>query len=243
MPDPQEIAAFFDVEGTLFDGNIWRTIVNHHRAHGVGRNAVRLYLGVHVPVWYAYRAGLISRERAMTAWARDIAWLMRGWPVERAGAAFDWIVEHEILPVARPATLDALRAHQQQEHRTVLISGGPEPLIQALAARLDVRHAIGTRWAVHNSRYTGHIVPPLCMGQGKAARFDEFLADDLSPFPSPDRNGVSRAIDLRASYAYGDTLADVPMLERVGHPVATYPQPALAVLARERGWKVIGEES
>ena len=44
--------------------------------------------------------------------------------------------------------------------------------------------------------------------------------------------------DLSASYAYADSLTDLPMLEAVGHPVAVNPEVPLARLARSRRWPV-----
>ena len=50
---------------------------------------------------------------------------------------------------------------------------------------------------------------------------------------------AEHAIDLRASTFYTDSISDLPMLERVGRPVAVNPDPRLAVLARRRGWPAL----
>jgi len=50
-------------------------------------------------------------------------------------------------------------------------------------------------------------------------------------------------IDLEASYAYSDSITDLPMLEAVGHPVVVNPDAALAVIAAERGWETRKFES
>jgi len=50
-------------------------------------------------------------------------------------------------------------------------------------------------------------------------------------------------IDLNASYAYSDSMTDLPMLETVGHPVVVNPDAALAAVAAERGWEVRRFES
>jgi phosphoserine phosphatase len=46
-------------------------------------------------------------------------------------------------------------------------------------------------------------------------------------------------IDLSASYAYSDSLSDLPMLEAVGHPVVVNPDPALAEVAKREEWQVM----
>jgi phosphoserine phosphatase len=45
-------------------------------------------------------------------------------------------------------------------------------------------------------------------------------------------------VGLSASYFYTDSISDLPLLERVGHPVAVNPDPRLARLARKRGWPI-----
>jgi phosphoserine phosphatase len=56
-------------------------------------------------------------------------------------------------------------------------------------------------------------------------------------------------IDLARSYAYGDSVGDVQMLEAVEYGVAVNPRRRLARVARERGWetrvweKTVGEIS
>ena len=44
-------------------------------------------------------------------------------------------------------------------------------------------------------------------------------------------------IDLADSYAYSDSLSDLPMLRAVGHPVAVNPDRALAQVAADEGWQ------
>ena len=45
-------------------------------------------------------------------------------------------------------------------------------------------------------------------------------------------------VDLPQSYAYSDSITDLPMLELVGHPVAVNPDKELARVARERDWEI-----
>jgi hypothetical protein len=50
-------------------------------------------------------------------------------------------------------------------------------------------------------------------------------------------------IDLEVSYAYSDSITDLPMLEAVGHPVVVNPDSALRAIAEERGWEIRKFES
>jgi hypothetical protein len=46
-------------------------------------------------------------------------------------------------------------------------------------------------------------------------------------------------IDLASSYAYSDSLSDLPMLRAVGNPVVVNPDPPLAEIAREENWQAM----
>ena len=45
-------------------------------------------------------------------------------------------------------------------------------------------------------------------------------------------------LDLAGSYAYSDSITDLPMLEAVGHPVAVNPDRELRREADRRGWQI-----
>jgi phosphoserine phosphatase len=48
---------------------------------------------------------------------------------------------------------------------------------------------------------------------------------------------AEHATDLSESYYYGDSVADLPVLEAVGHPVVVNPRDRLRAIAGERGWR------
>ena len=47
-----------------------------------------------------------------------------------------------------------------------------------------------------------------------------------------------RGVDLNRSYAYADSISDLPMLEAVGNPVAINPDRRLAAAAMSRSWQI-----
>ena len=50
---------------------------------------------------------------------------------------------------------------------------------------------------------------------------------------------AAEGYDLARSFAYCDSITDLPMLEAVGHPSAVNPDKALRKVALERGWPVL----
>lgn len=221
------IAAFFDLDGTLFDGHIWQALKRHHDAHRMKQGIMWAYIVSHMTLWPAYKLGLLSRERFFRLWAEHMGWLVGGLALEEAEAVWAWIVEHEVAPRFRPAVVERLRDHQAQGHRVVLVSGTFEPLLAAIGQRLGVAEVVGTRLEVRDGRYTGRALPPVCLGAGKLARLQEYLAGDGAD------------IELAASYAYADSELDLPLLQVVGHPVVVNPGPELAEIAARQGWPVI----
>ena len=132
-----------------------------------------------------------------------------------------------ILTKSFPAAIRRVREHRALGHRTVLITGALDFVIEPLRPLFDdiicaemtvVAHADGT------PRYSGQMttVPPT--GESRASvLFDYAAANDL---------------DLAEAVAYADSSNDLPMLEVVGFPVAVNPEARLSAIARKRGWLV-----
>ena len=45
--------------------------------------------------------------------------------------------------------------------------------------------------------------------------------------------------DLRESWSYSDSAADLPLLNFAGHAVLVHPNASLAAIGKERGWQII----
>lgn len=125
--------------------------------------------------------------------------------------------------------LERLRAHQQGGDVVVLLSGTPSVLAEAIAERLGVHNVVATECTVRAGRYS--FAPPIVHRVGEAklasardlcARFETTLADTA---------------------AYGNSLSDLPLLRACGIPVAVNPDSALAAIACEKGWEVIGSQT
>jgi HAD superfamily hydrolase (TIGR01490 family) len=222
------IIAVFDLDGTLYTGHIGEGIAQHHQIHRTKRFWLYLYLASHYPLWFMQKAGLVADETGRSIWARDMGWLFRGWTPQEAHAASQWITENYVIPKLLPNIIARLKNHQQDSHRVILLSGTPTPLLAAIGYNLSVEEVVGTPLRIRNGRYTGASEPPVCQGANKVLRLERYL-------------GETEEINWSESWAYADSLSDLPVLERVGHPVVVHPDPPLATLAKERGWEMILE--
>lgn len=223
------VGAFFDVVGTIYKGAFWSDISRRHREQKRNRFWVWAYVIWHMAGWPLSLAGLLSQRSWYEAWARDMGWLLRGFTVEEAQELFDWIADERLVQDLRSDIMDILRDHQSTGHVVALVSGSPQGLLDTIASRLEIEHALGTSFEIKDGRYTGKIAGPLAMYEGKMALLHDFAAQN------------AMLIDWEDSYAYGDSRSDIELLKSVGHPVAVYPDEQLKALALERGWRIIGE--
>ncbi|NPA07158.1 MAG: HAD-IB family hydrolase [Chloroflexi bacterium] len=220
------IVAFFDVDGTLTRGHVWRGIMAYFQHHGLRRWTHRLFWAYHFPLFLLYKARVLPQHIARGQWAQHLAWYVRGYSEQRANEVWDWVVNVYLADQWRPVSLERLRWHQEQGHQVVLVSSGPRPLMSRIARHLGVQHVVATPFEVRNGRYTGRARAPV-IGPEKPRRAWAYVrAQGWDARP-------------RDAWAYGDAISDLPLLESVGHPVAVAPDAELANVAHSRNWPVL----
>lgn len=124
---------------------------------------------------------------------------------------------------ARP--LAELRAHQEVGRPVVFVSGSFPALLEPIAEELGVAHILATQLEVEDGRYTGRLLPPQTIGEGKALAMRNFLREQ----------GMNPA----HCFAYGDDVSDLPMLQAVGRPTVVSGGRKLEAQAKVLGWRVI----
>jgi len=136
----------------------------------------------------------------------------------------DWFgryVERHIAEEGRRA----VSRHQASGDICAIVTGATRYVARPLATRLGIEHVVATELEVgHAGHFTGRAVRPLCLGEGKVRRAEELAA----------RLGFV----LEDATFYSDSVTDVPLLSRVAEPVVVNPDPRLARIARQRGWRV-----
>jgi phosphoserine phosphatase len=115
--------------------------------------------------------------------------------------------------------------HHEAGRDTWIVSASPHEIVAPLAETLGMTGAIATRGRAVDGHYTAELDGPFVYGKGKMEAIIELAAD--------------LGYDLANSYAYSDSISDLPMLEAVGHPVAVNPDSDLDDVAHERGWPVV----
>jgi HAD superfamily hydrolase (TIGR01490 family) len=221
-------AAIFDVDGTLFSGHLWQGLVRCQWRLGRNRFWLLVFLATHMPMGALVSAGFMGEALMRETWCRRMYWILKGMNVSEGDALFKRAVEADVLPLLREDVAGLLDAHLTRGDRVILLSGSFEPMLRVLGNALGAHVVMGTRPILKDGRYTGGAERPVCQGRGKAVRLSAYL------------NAEGESLDLSSCTAYADSIADLPLMEMVGHPIAVYPDEALATVAQERAWPVLG---
>jgi len=218
---PGAIAAFFDIDNTMVRG----------------ASLFHLARGMH-------ERGMLSKVDLASAGAKQARFLLKGSenPSDRIAAmqsALSFVAGRNVDEVTAvgseifddrminklwPGTLELARAHVAAGHQVWLVSATPNELANLMALRLGFAGGLGTSAEITEGRYTGRLLDVPLHGAAKAQAIAEFAS--------------ANQIDLTRSYAYSDSVNDVPLLELVGNPVAINPDGPLRAHAKTRGWPI-----
>jgi alcohol-forming fatty acyl-CoA reductase len=211
-------AAFFDVDGTLCD----TTIVHYYRYFMLRRLsplAGKLWYSMFLmKCVYYLLLDRLDRQRLNIVFYRNYA----GLPTAEIKAQAADCHQYVVRPRRFSQAPDCIEEHRRAGRAIVLVTGSLDFIIQPLAAEIRADAVIAARLVESDGFFTGELVGPPIGGQEKARRMRDFAAE--------------RGIDLSCSHAYGDSMADLPMLETVGFPHAVNPDRGLSATARRRGW-------
>lgn len=145
-----------------------------------------------------------------------------------ATAAHERFMREWIAPALRPVALELVRSHQDAGDLVAIVTATNEFVTRPIAAALGVPELIAVELERDASGWiTGGIAGVPSMREGKVARVRDWLA--------------ARGLDWQSAETtfYSDSTNDLPLLERVDHPVATNPDPRLRAIAQERGWRIL----
>ena len=102
-----------------------------------------------------------------------------------------------------------IEKHKKEGHLVFFISGSPDYLVHKMAERYGITDCVGTVYLLdEDDRYTGEVERMWDAGSKRKA-----LRHFIEQYD----------IHTESSYAYGDTLGDLSLLEIVGNPVAINP--------------------
>jgi fatty acyl-CoA reductase len=215
----EDVVAVFDVDGTLVETNVveyflWMRLKSQPLEEWPSFVAEMLRKA---PRWlYLERR---SRAEFQRSFYREYA----GLDIEEMRRLGEEALHAVTLRRIYPEGMRRIREHKRAGHRVLLLTGALDVVVEPLAALLEVEVDCA-HLLVKDGRLTGDLESPPPAGEARSTLLEEYARH--------------KQVRLDESFAYADSLSDLPMLEIAGTPVVVNPDPRLSQLASQRGWRV-----
>lgn len=214
-------AAFFDLDKTVIAKSSTLAFTGQFQKAGmVGRRSL-LRAAMAQTMFMFFGADQEQLEKTRDA----LLELTRGWDRDEVERIVQETIDDVVAPLVYAEALFLIDEHFREGRRVFIVSASPEEIVRPLARYIGVDEIIATRPETddHN-RYTGKVAF-YAYADNKAAEIRRLAA--------------AQGIALVDSYAYSDSISDLPMMEAVGHPHAVNPDKELREVAEERGWPIL----
>lgn len=214
------IAAFFDLDKTILGTSSTLAFTKPLYEQGLIKRAD--------VVQSAYRQFIFTiagADHDQTERMRQyLSALVAGWDVETLHKIVNESLSDQITPTVHAEAIELIQSHKNQGHTVVIVSASGSEIVKPVAELLGADFTIATELEVFNGKYTGQI-GFYAYGENKARAIRDFAED--------------RGYNLEESFAYSDSITDLPMLEVVGHPHAVNPDNALKDVAMSQSWPIL----
>src|SRR3954447_8557070 len=213
-------AAFFDLDKTIIAKSSTLAFSKPFQAGGlISRRAVLRSAYAQ----FVYLVGGADHDQ-MEKMRRFLSDLCAGWDVQTVRDIVADTLHNIVDPLVYDEAVTLIEEHHLAGRDVIIVSASGAEIVEPIGELLGVEDVIASRLAVQAGRYTGEI---------------EFYAYAANKAEAMRTLARRRGYDLRRSYAYSDSMTDLPMLEAVGHPHVVNPDRELRRLARDRGWPVL----
>jgi HAD superfamily hydrolase (TIGR01490 family) len=211
--------ALFDLDNTLLDGDsdyAWaQFLIEEGVLHAADYNAKNDYF------YERYKDGTLDIHEFLDF---QLAPLARR-PRAQLDAWHNEFMRRKIRPMILPKAPELIAKHA--DALTAIVTATNRFITRPIADELGVRDLIATDIEEMDGVFTGKPRGTPTFREGKIQRVDEWLA------------AKGRKLADFESWFYSDSLNDLPLLERVNHPIAVDPDATLRARATEREWPII----
>jgi HAD superfamily hydrolase (TIGR01490 family) len=217
---PRRTAAFFDLDKTVIAKSSTLAFSKPFQAGGlISRRAVLRSAYAQ----FVYLVGGADHDQ-MEKLRQFMSQLCAGWEVATVREIVADTLHNIVDPLVYDEAVSLIEEHHLAGRDVVIVSASGVEVVEPIAEMLGADHVVATRMEIEDGRYTGGI---------------EYYAYAAEKARAVEELAAARGYDLAASYAYSDSVTDLPMLEAVGHPHAVNPDKELRRAAAERGWPVL----
>jgi len=215
-------AAFFDLDNTVIRGSSLFHFARRLTGNGVlsRRDLVRFAMREFRYVWSK------TESKSTTCFVSNRALtLIAGFSALEMENICKRIVPEFLNQVLIPETVERMRRHQEAGVETWLVTASPIEMAAPIAKSLGMSGVIATIPEIRDGIYTGFLTGAIMRGPMKAEAIR--------------RLALERGIDLEASFAYSDSINDLPLLSMMGRPAVVNANMELQRIAKKNGWELI----
>jgi len=217
---PIRPAAFFDLDKTIIAKSSTLAFSRSFYQGGLINRRAVLRSGY---AQFVYLLGGADHDQ-MERMRQYLSGMVTGWDVQTVRDIVAETLHTIVDPLIYDEAATLIEEHHAAGRDVVIVSSSGAEVVEPIAEMLGADHAIGTRMVMEEGRFTGEI-EFYAYGDTKAEAIRELAA--------------AQGYDLSRSYAYSDSVTDVPLLEAVGHPHAVNPDRGLRRVAADRSWPVL----
>jgi len=213
-------AAFFDLDKTIIAKSSTMAFSKPFQAGGlISRGAVLRSAYAQ----FVYVVGGADHDQ-MEKMRQFMSQLVGGWDVATVREIVADTIHNVVDPLVYDEAVSLIEEHKLAGRDIVIVSTSGTEVVEPIGAMLGADIVVASRLEVVDGKYTGEI-DYYAYAEEKARAILE-LAEE-------------RGYDLERSYAYSDSVTDVPMLEVVGHAHAVNPDKELRKIAATNGWPIL----
>ncbi len=214
--------ALFDLDNTLLAGDSdfeWAQFLIEQRV--LDRE---VYEARNVEFYEQYKAGTLDIHEFLDFQLKPLS----RHPRSQLDAWHREFMEKRILPLIAPGACELINRHMLGGDLCVIITATNRFVTTPIARALGVSNLIATEPEQKDGEFTGQVSGLPCFREGKIARLESWL----------DEHNLTW-LSFLESWFYSDSLNDLPLLNKVTHPVAVDPDATLKSYAEKNAWPII----
>jgi len=216
-PLPQAPLALFDLDYTILGGDseaMWSRFLFERGVVDKG------FLMRMTDYYHAYDHGRLDIHEYE-------AFLLRPLTIHPISKLNEWRTAYlqQVRQVVRTNLMRRVKRFRALGFTLMLITASNSFIAEPIAKMLRFPHLICTQIKLQDGHWTNQLEGTPAFRDGKVELLDQWLAE--------------HGLTLEASWGYSDSHNDLPLLNRVEHPVAVLPDPILRAHANAHGWKII----
>ncbi|MDE2365562.1 MAG: HAD family hydrolase [Betaproteobacteria bacterium] len=214
--------ALFDLDNTLLAGDSdfeWAQFLIEKQV--LDRE---VYEARNVEFYEQYKAGTLDIHEFLDFQLKPLS----RHPRSQLDAWHSEFMRTRITQLIAPGARELIKRHLLGHDLCVIITATNSFVTGPIARALGISNLIATEPEQKDGEFTGKVQGVPCFREGKITRLESWL----------DERNLTW-LSFLESWFYSDSLNDIPLLDKVTHPVAVDPDATLKGYAGKKAWPVI----